>query len=116
MKIEEAIEQSKEFTLYCKVRSIKRTPLGYSYYVFENLDWIKRDYKYITLVRFPNWDCPELKEEDTGFVVMKIVSAGKDTWYDNKLDTFFKYHCSQNIFLNFIFDKPQLEDQIYTVD
>ena len=82
--------------------------LGYISYVFENLNFQDYDYHYITAVRFPNWDCGNIKVGEKGYVLVKYVQEGKDEWYDKESKEFNKYVDTNIIFLKFIPEKPEV--------
>lgn len=116
MTLIEALDTLKEYTLHVTLESKLNQPLGYTLYVFKNLETRVLSEKYITLIRFPNWEQAPFKINDEGYVHFRIAEAGKDKWYDSSKDEFVKYHYTNCIFLQFIPIKSELEDQIYTVD
>lgn len=74
--------------------------LGYQTLVFEDLEYKDADFKYITCVKFPNWDCNLLTINDVGFLSIKYIEAGKDTWFDG--NNFVPYRYTNIQFLKFI--------------
>lgn len=92
--------ETQEITL--KVRFVAKTTdiLGYSNYVFENLNEVSYDEKYIMCVRFPNWNQKPFELQEEGFVTVRYVKAGVDTWYDGEKLVPYKY--TNIIFLKFI--------------
>lgn len=68
--------------------------LGYTTYVFKVLD--SEDVallgtRYIMCVRWPNWECRQLKNGESGYLDFKEVRAGIDTWYDGSRQIPYKY-------------------------
>lgn len=116
MTLSQVISDLKEFTLHVKLLAEAKQPLGYILYVFQNLEYKCETDKYITLVRFPNWEQTPFEIENEGFVQFKIAEAGKDQWYDSKNEMFRNYQYTNCIFLKFIHLKPKVGDQIYKVD
>lgn len=74
----------------------------YTIYVFENFAG-----GYITTTRLPNWEAPELKLGDIGYLVYKEVEAGKDTWYNIDTNQHITYSYSEIYFRKFIFDNKR---------
>ncbi len=79
----------------------------YTVYIFEDVNRSYRDeYKYITCTKPPNWIYHEqLEVGDIGFLHIKYVESGVDTWYDSKLDKSNKYKYTGCYFLNFFKEK-----------
>lgn len=84
---------------------IKEGP-GYINYVFENLEFQDYDYRYITAVRFPNWDQGSIENGEIGYVVVKYVREGVDKWYDG--ENFIVYNEDNIIFYKFIREKEKV--------
>ena len=100
-------------TVFVKLVASSTDPCGYITYVFELLDEYDIEiwkYKHVTCVRYPNWQCRQLKIGDTGFVEINIVKAGIDTWYDGENQIPYKNNAKQ--FLRFI-DKEETEEEEY---
>lgn len=74
--------------------------LGYTTYVFQNLEESKWDLKYKMVTRCPNWDHRSINIGETGFLTYDDHIAGKDTWFDGKNMQFYRYTMSQ--FIKFI--------------
>lgn len=74
--------------------------MGYTNYVFEDLEFQDYDYKYIMCVRFPNWNQAAFDYDDEGYVTVRYVREGIDQWYDGKDFNTFKY--TNIIFMKFI--------------
>lgn len=100
-------------TVLVKLIASTTDPFGYITYVFELLDeydikvW---KFKHVTCVRYPNWQCKQLKIGDTGFVEINIVKAGVDTWYDGQNQIPYKNDAKQ--FLRFI-EKGETKSEEY---
>jgi hypothetical protein len=80
--------------------------MGYTNYVFEDLEFTDYDYKYIMCVRFPNWNQTSFDYGDIGYVTVSYVREGIDTWYDGK--EFIPYKYTNLVFLKFIHEKPEI--------
>lgn len=90
-------------TIYGKLVAIQYDTLEYINYVFKlvnNDARILHNSEFITCVRFPNWDCKELKIGDIGYILINKIKAGVDTWYDGKEIIPYKYDHMQ--FVKFI--------------
>ena len=96
-----------EVTKRVKLVSFKQDQ-EYIKYVFQNMDM----FEYITCTRFPNWDCPLLNIGDVGYVNYKIICAGIDSWFNNKLNVFIPYNYSGNHFIDFIPQKIKYVENI----
>lgn len=116
MALSQEINKLKEYTIRAKCKAESALPLGYTLYVFQNLDYKYLEEKYITLVRFPNWNNNSFSIDEEGYVHFKIVEAGKDLWYNNKEERFQYYNYTNCIFLEFIPITPKVENQIYVLD
>lgn len=102
-------------TVFVKLIASSTDPFGYITYVFELLDDCDIEtwkYKHLTCVRYPNWQCRQLKIGDTGFVEVNIVKAGIDTWYNGEKQIPYKNNAKQ--FLRFI-EKGEHETEEYTL-
>ena len=75
----------------------------YTIYVFENLD-ADGEFKYITVTRLPNWEQPQLKVGDIGYLEYQEVRAGIDKWYNRDLGKFLDYGFSEIYFIKFVFE------------
>lgn len=88
----------------------RKHPLGYTTYVFQQLEECSKDDKYIMCIRYPNWNCKDLKIGDKGFVSVLDIKAGEDTWFDGIKMVPYKYTNIQ--FMSFI-DWPEDENKEY---
>ena len=85
-------------TFLGKLTAIQYDTLNYIYYVFRviNDDEQKiHNAKFITCVRFPNWNHKDLQIGDYGYIVMNKIKAGVDTWYDGENLVPYKYDHDQ---------------------
>ena len=98
-------------TIHAELVTYRHGCWGYITYVFKDLDC--QDSDYISCVRFPNWDCPELKIGDRGFLKFKAVVAGDSRWYDHRDNKYVPYKYSGIHFLDFVYEKPK-EDIVMT--
>lgn len=89
-----------ELTLHAKLKVICPEELGYKTLIFEDLEYTDRDFKYITCTLFPNWTYTSMKIGDEGYLQVKYISAGKDSWFDGK--EFIPYKYTNIQFLKFI--------------
>lgn len=97
----------------CKLVAQETDSLGYTTYVFENLEepaikWSK----YIFCIRYPNWDQKKLRIGDVGFVHCEEIRAGVDKWYDGTKMVPYNYNTVQ--FIKFVY-KPEEEDHKYVM-
>lgn len=103
-----------EVTIHAKLVAKDMDCMGYISYVFENLEYKDEEFKYIMCVRFPNWNCPDIHLEDKGYVIVRYVEAGKDTWYDGNNVVPYKY--TNVVFMKFIEDKPEINITDIVID
>lgn len=101
---------TQEVTYHVKFVAECSDSLGYSNYVFENLEYSNIDDQYIMCVRFPNWNQHAFNIGDHGFVTVRYVREGIDKWYDG--NEFVTYKYTNIIFLKFILEKEQIKDII----
>lgn len=85
---------------------------GYKIYVFENLNYHNWEDQYIMTVRFPNWQCPELKKGDIGFLNYNIVNAGESKWWDKNEEKFHYYNYTNIVFQDFVFETKKEDLQL----
>lgn len=106
--------QTQEVTYHAKLVAKITDGLGYTSYVFENLEYTDEDYKYFMCVRFPNWDSPIIDLENVGYVTIKYVREGIDKWFDGT--DFKNYNYTNIIFLKFIPEKEKTNINMVKVD
>ena len=99
--------ETKTITYKAKLVALDIDCLGYTNYVFENLNNTSIDDQYVMCVRFPNWEQKVFNIEEEGFVTFRFVEEGIDQWYDGKCLN--KYKHTNFIFLKFIPIKPKVE-------
>lgn len=80
-----------ELTLHAKLKVACPEDSGYRTLIFEDLEYKDQDFKYITCVKFPNWNQGPIKVGDEGFLQIKFISAGVDKWFDGKEFVPYKY-------------------------
>jgi hypothetical protein len=69
----------------------------YTVYVFKLVE----DGTYLMCTRLPNWNVPEIKVGDVGFLNYNVVKAG-DSYYNPNTDSTETYKYSNLYFINFI--------------
>lgn len=99
--------ESQEITYHARLITSSCDGMGYTTYVFENLEYRDYDYKYIMCVRFPNWNQNPFKNDDVGFLTVRYVRAGIDKWFDG--EEFIPYKYTNIVFLKFIEEKIQTQ-------
>jgi len=77
---------------------------NYTMYVFKKIN----SSEFIMCTRLPNWQVPDIKMLDVGFLQYHIVKAG-DVYFDPKLETTTKYNYSNVYFINFILKTEVLQ-------
>lgn len=100
--------ETKKVTYHVKLVAEYEDGMGYTTYVFENLEYIDIDDKYKMCVKFPNWNQGSIKLGDLGYVSLRYVEEGIDKWYDGT--DFIPYRFTDLIFLKFIHERPVLND------
>lgn len=86
--------------------------LGYTTYVFRNLEDCAASSKYIMCIRYPNWDHKKLRIGDEGYVHCEEIRAGVDKWYNGKEMVPYNYNSVQ--FIKFVY-KPVEEERKYVM-
>lgn len=84
--------------------------MGYTTYVFQNLDGVSFLDKYIMVTRWPRWEHRNLDIGEIGYLTYKEVIAGKDTWWDG--NQFIPYNYTNIVFIKFIKEKDDLNKDI----
>lgn len=106
--------ETKEITLHVKFVAYLDEGMGYVSFVFEDLEFQNFNYKYRTLIKFPNWNYHAFNIGDEGFVSFKIVKEGVDEWYDGS--KLVKYNNDNLIFLKFIPLKSKVDKSEIILD
>jgi hypothetical protein len=101
-------------TLHAKLEAKCTDGMGYTNYVFKDLEYTNYDYQYIMCVRFPNWEQTTFDIGDEGFVTIRYVQEGVDKWFDGEGFNTYKY--TNIIFLKFIHLKPETKQPEIIVD
>lgn len=78
-------------TFFAELLAKESDFFGYSTYVFKNLDADNPLDKYVMCTRCKNWIHKSIEIHDKGFVTVKPVVAGVDTWYNGEEQIPYKY-------------------------
>ena len=105
------VENIQTKTIHAELVTFRHGCWGYITYIFRDID--RPDNDYISCVRFPNWDCADLRIGDVGFLKYKEVVAGDSRWYDWRDNKYVPYKYSGIHFLDFVYEKPK-EDIVMT--
>lgn len=100
-----------ELTLHVKLNAKNTDLMGYTTYVFENLEYTEYENKYLMCVRFPNWESAPIEIDDRGYVSVRFVQEGVSQWYDGEKMNVYKY--TNIVFLKFI---KELENKEFLID
>ena len=99
-----------ETTIHAKFIAESIDFMGYTSYVFENLESTNWDNKYIMCVRFPNWNQAFFSIGDIGYLNVRYVEQGVDKWFDGK--DFIPYNYDNVIFYVFKHEQPVVTEEI----
>ena len=99
-----------ETTIYAKFVAESVDFMGYTSYVFENLESTNWDNKYIMCVRFPNWNQAFFNIGDIGYLNVRYVEQGIDKWFDGK--DLISYNYDNVIFHVFKHEQPIVTEEI----
>lgn len=72
----------QEYTFNGILRAQHTDWMGYTNYVFEDLNPSGPDFKYVMCTQFPNWGQSYIAMGDRGFVSVRYVQEGVDTWFN----------------------------------
>lgn len=106
--------ETQEVTYKVKLITDYTDPMGYTQFIFENLDYVDPDYHYISCVMFPHWNQGVINIGDIGYVTVRYVREGIDQWFDGK--SFNTYQYSNVIFLRFIAEKKPIDIKEIVID
>ena len=107
--------ETNEITIHAKLVAYVNEGMGYTTYVFENLEFNNDyDFQYIMCVCFPNWEGILPKNGDEGYVSLRYIQAGIDKWFNGK--EFIPYNYTNVQFLKFIPIQPKQTKQALTLD
>lgn len=84
--------------------------MGYTTYVFKNLDSVSPFDKYIMTTRWPNWQHRNIDIGEIGYLTYKEVIAGQDTWWDGS--QFIPYNYTNIVFIKFVKEKDNSSKDI----
>ena len=91
-------------TIYCRILIIDENQ--YTNIVVEDLRRnYDDDYKYITVVKLPNWENVEMNIGDVGYLQFQSVEGGKTQYFKRLCEDFEVYKYSNNYFINFFKEK-----------
>lgn len=79
-------------------------------YVFANMDATTKEEKYVMCTQFPNWQQNYIGVGDIGYVTIRSVVAGQDTWFDGTQHV--PYKNTGIHFLKFVPEAPEAEDVV----
>ena len=99
-----------EITIHAKFIAESIDFMGYTSYVFENLESTNWDNKYIMCVRFPNWNQAFFSIGDIGYLNVRYVEQGVDKWFDRK--NLIPYNYDNIIFLVFKHEQRMITEEI----
>lgn len=103
----------EEITLHVVLKAKNVDIGGYITYVFENLNQVDYNSKYLMCVQFPNWNQTEINIGDIGYVNVKYVKEGVSQWYDGEKMQVYKY--TNVVFLKFI-KEPEKVNNEFLID
>lgn len=107
--------ETNEITIHAKLVAYVNEGMGYTTYVFENLEFNNDyDFQYIMCVCFPNWEGILPKNGDEGYVSLRYIQAGIDKWFNGK--EFIPYNYTNVQFLKFIPIQAKQTKQALTLD
>lgn len=93
--------ESNVITVYAKIIQIREGQ--YTYIIVEDLNReLTDDYKYLTLVKLPNWDDIHIDIGDVGYVQFESVFGGKSQYLDRDTGEIETYKYSNNYIMSFI--------------
>ena len=93
--------ESNVITVYAKIIQIKEGQ--YTYIIAEDLNREPTDdYKYLTLVKLPNWNDIIMSIGDVGYVQFESVFGGRSRYLDRDTGEIETYKYSNNYIMSFI--------------
>ena len=104
----------EQLTIHAKFLAENVDFMGYTNYVFEDLEATDPDFKYIMCVRFPNWNQTIMQLGDIGYLNIRYVEEGTDKWFDGK--DFIPYKYTNIIFIKFIEEKSKVDISDIIID
>lgn len=97
----------EQITIHAKLVAEQTDVMGYTNYVFEDIESKDNDFKYVMCVRFPNWEQGPINLNDIGYLNIRYVEEGVDKWFDGT--NFIPYKYTNIIFIKFIKEKPKVD-------
>lgn len=96
-------------TIYAKV--VAKQAGQYTEYVVEDLN---RDYtddlKYVTVVKLPNWDLPDIEIGDVGYIKFQYVEGGISKYFKKETENWEIYKYTNNYLINFYKEQERCTD------
>lgn len=105
---------SREVTFRGKLVAKRIDLMGYLTYVFQDLEEDAKEKKYIMCTQFPNWNQEFIALDSIGYVTVRYVRSGIDTWYDGKVHV--PYKNTDIHFLKFIPELDKPTDMVLQLD
>ena len=96
-------------TIFSKLLAKLDEGLGYTTYVFQNLEESGWDRKYCMVTRCPNWDHRVINIGEEGYLTYEDHIAGDSKWFDGQNFQFYRYTMSQ--FMKFIAKPTELKEE-----
>ena len=104
----------QQTTLHAKLLAECMDSMGYTNYVFEDIETQEPDFKYIMCVKFPNWNQNTIEIGDVGYLNIRFVEEGVDKWFNGT--DFIPYKYTNIIFLKFIKKEDNIDLKDITLD
>ena len=101
---------AKEVTFKGRLVAKNTDWMNYTTYVFEDLEFTNEGFKYIMCTQFPNWEQSYIMIGDIGFVSVRYVKSGIDTWFDGTQYT--PYKNTDVHFIKFVPETKPTEDVV----
>ena len=93
-------DESNIITIHCKVLQIEECQ--YSTIIVEDLNReYTDDYKYLTIIKLPNWNYIPIEEGDVGYIQFEYVKGGETQWFNKSTQDIEIYKYTNNYFINF---------------
>ena len=89
-------------TVYCQLVASETDIMGYTTYVFKNLEDAPFGHKYLMITRMPRWEHREWDLGEIGYVTYNEVIAGVDKWYSPDTGQMIPYNYTNIYFIKFV--------------
>ena len=73
----------EQITIHAKLVAKQTDGMGYTNYVFEDIESKDNDFKYVMCVRFPNWEQGPINLNDIGYLNLRYVISIKISQEDS---------------------------------